>query len=139
MRNDSWTHSIIEQHFAVLEPVFEVDVLDLGRESVADLGQGQVVGRYKADRAQIDQAADDRFGPDASIVRVGAVEQLVEQEEQGEWSAGAHDDLTHPGDLGIKPRAAGLERILDPESGTDGQGRDGQSRGAHGRSPAQGL
>ncbi len=129
--DDTGPHAIIEQHLAVLEPVFEVDVHDLGRELVGDLGQGQVVGGHEADRAQVDQAADDPFGADASIVRVGAVEELVKQEEQRQRSAGTIDHLAHPGDLGVKPRAAGLERILDAERGADGQGREVEPRGTH--------
>ena len=37
----------------------------------------------------------------------------------------------HPGDLGIEPRAAGLERILDAQSGSDGQRREPKAGRAH--------
>ena len=52
MLNDPGSHPIIEQHLPVHEPVLEVDVHDLGRQLVGDLGQGQVVGRDEADRAR---------------------------------------------------------------------------------------
>ncbi len=87
----------------------------MGREVVGDLGQGQVVRGDQADRAAVDQAADDRLGADAAIVRVGAVEQLVEQEQERQRPAREVDQLAHAGDLGVEPRSAGLKRILDAE------------------------
>ena len=46
------------------------------------LGQRQVVRRDQPDRAALEQPADDAFGADEPVVRVRAVEQLVEQEQQ---------------------------------------------------------
>ena len=122
--DDARAHAIVESHLAILEPVFEVDVHDRGRQLVGDLGQGQVMRGHQADRAQVDQAADDPFGAHAAIVRVGAVEELVEQEQERQRPARQVDHLPHPGDLGVKPRAARLQRILDAQRGTDRDRRE---------------
>ena len=67
---------------------------------------------------------DDRLGADAAIVRVRAVEELVEEEKKRKRPSREIDQLPHPGDLGIKPRAARLQRILDAERPTEGQRRE---------------
>ena len=74
MLDHAGTHAIIKGHLAVLEAILEVHVHDRGRERVGDLGEGQVMRCHQADRAQVNQAADDAFGTHTTIVRIGAVE-----------------------------------------------------------------
>ena len=76
--DDTGAHPVVEMHLAVHELVLEVDVDGPRRQDVGDPGQREVVGGNQADRAAIDQAADDRLRPDRAIVRVRPVEQLVE-------------------------------------------------------------
>ena len=80
--DDAGAHAVVEHHCAVFEVVFEVDVGGAGREVVGDLREGEVVRRGQADGAAADQAADDGVGADAAVVRVGAAEDFVEEEEE---------------------------------------------------------
>ena len=80
--DDARAHPVVEEHLAVDQAVGEMDVGDPRIRAAGELGQGEVVGRDHADGAPVDQALHDRLGADAAVVRIGAVEQLVEQEEE---------------------------------------------------------
>ena len=66
-----------------LEVVLEVDVRGArAPRGVGDPVEREVVGGDEADGAAREQAAHDRLGADAPVVRVGAVQDLVEQEQE---------------------------------------------------------
>ena len=52
------------------------------------------------------------------------MEDLVEQEQERARAPREVDELPDPGDLGVEPRPARLERVLDPERRPDGEHRD---------------
>ena len=83
LADDPGPHPVVEGEPAgVVEVVGEVDVLGPRGQPAGDLGQGQVVGREQADGPPVDQAPDDRLGPLEPVVRVGPVEDLVDQEQE---------------------------------------------------------
>ena len=136
MLDDARAHPVVEVHDPVLELVLEVDVLGVRGEPIDDGGQGEVMGGDQADGPAVEETADHRLGPDAAVVRVRAVEQFIEEEEERNGTPRQVDELSHPGDLGEESGAARLERILDPERGADGQGCDPEPPGTH-RCPGQ--
>ena len=124
MPDDPGLHPVVEMHLAVNELVLEVDVDGPRGQRVGDPGQRQVVGRHQADRAAVDQAADDRLGSHGPVMGIGPVEELVEEEEERYRTRREADDLPDASDLGIESRAAVLERVLDPQRRTDDQWRE---------------
>ena len=73
---------IVEPDAAVLEMVLEMHVRGARRERVGDLGEGEIVRGHEPDRAVPDQPAEHRLGAGSPIARIGAVEHLVEEEQQ---------------------------------------------------------
>ena len=67
-------------------PVFQViDEVNVCRSEhlvVGNLRQGKIVRGDQADAAAIQEGADNGVGPDTAVVGVGAVQDLVQQEEQ---------------------------------------------------------
>ncbi len=82
MLDDSRSHPVVESHLTVFEVILEMDVGGRGRQVVDDPGQREVVGCDQADRAASNQATNDGLGTDAPIVRIGPVEEFIQQEEQ---------------------------------------------------------
>ena len=89
-----------------------------GAEIAGDRGESEVVGGNEADGAPIQQSAQDAGGTRQSIVRVGAVKQLVEQ-EQDRPRGGSIGDVADARDLGEKSRSTLLQRVLDSQRGAD--------------------
>ena len=77
--------------------------------------------------------AHDRLGPDAALGRVGAVEDLVEQEQRRDRSARDVEHLPYALDLGVEARLAVLQRVLDADRRRHRQRREAQRDRAHGR------
>ena len=107
--DDAGTHEVVEAHFAVLEMVGEMDVHGDRTKGGDDLGEGEVMRGDQADRAAVEQASKNRLGSGAAVVRVGAVEELVEEKKERQRTAGQVDELSNTGDLCIEPRLAGLK------------------------------
>ena len=89
-------------------------------------------GGDEADGAALHQAANHRLGADAAIVRIGAAEEFVEQEQHRQAGTAAHDNLAETGDFGVKARFAVLERIDHAHRCGHGQRRHTQTSGGHG-------
>ena len=106
-----------------------------GAEPRRQLGQRQVVRRHQPDRAGLDERPHDRFGADPAIVRIGAVQNLVEQEQQRNRTARGLDDGADAQNLGVEARVPGLQRVLDPKRRAEGQRRQ-RSRAARTGAPA---
>src|SRR6266496_194569 len=81
-RHRSGLHAVVELYLAVIEPVLEMDVESARREMIGHGCQGQIVRRDQSDGAVIEKAAKHTRGADEPIMRVGAVEQLIEQKQQ---------------------------------------------------------
>ena len=126
--------AVVEGDPAVLEVVLEVDVGRARGEGGGDLGEREVVRGRETDGAQIDQVPEHGLGTDAPVVRVGAAEQLVEQEEQGRRSLRQVRELPQPRDLGVEPRASVLQGIDRPDRGADGERGQPQAPRPHRRS-----
>ena len=75
------------------------------------------MGGDETDGAALDEAPDHGLGADASVVRVGAVENLVEEEEHRGLSLGELHHLPQAQDLGVEVGDAVLERVLDADRG----------------------
>src|SRR5580692_6192955 len=91
------------------------------------------MGGHEASGAALEQTADDRLGSDASVMRVGAVQDLVEQKEHGRRAAGPIDDLLEAKQLGVEAGSALLEGVVDAERGAEPEGRDEEAPGTDGR------
>ena len=59
-------------------------------------------GWMKAARG--DQIADDTLGPDQAVVRVGALQQLIEQKQQRQRAARQVHQLPDADDFGVEAR-----------------------------------
>ena len=119
-------------HLSSGQVVVEVHVARGRRQPVGDLGQRQVVGGHEAEGGQLEQRAEQAARAVAAVVRVRAVEELVEQEQRGAGARGG-DDPAQPQHLGVEAGAARLQRVLDAQGGAGGRRRQPQPRGAHRR------
>src|SRR5712692_3216297 len=91
----------------------------------------QVVGGNQANGAAIQKATQHGGGADEPIVRIGAVEELVEEEQKRYGTDRKIGKLPDPRDLCVETRAPLLQRILDAKSGTDRQRCDSKRSGPH--------
>ena len=105
----SRAHAVIEDEAAIFKPVFEMDVRRGDAEPARQLGQRKVVGGDESDGAEPHEGGDDRIGADPAVVRVGACQDLVKQEERRHLSARQIDDGAYPDDLRIEARLPGLQ------------------------------
>ena len=81
----------------------------------------------------IQQASQDARRADEAVVRVGAVKQLVEQEQQRRRSTRHVGDLANARDLRVESRPAFLQRVLDAQRRADGERREPQRVRTHRR------
>jgi len=79
--NDTGMETVIENHAAVFEMILEVKIYGTGREGISEFGKSQIVGSNQADRRTVDKPTDDRLGADSTIVRIRAVQDLVQKKE----------------------------------------------------------
>src|SRR5690349_9529485 len=86
MRDDAVADLVIKRHLAIFDLVLQMDIFDTAREDRVDFGQRQIVRRHHADRTTLEHGPDDALGGDAAILGVGAAQQLVEQEQHGQWT-----------------------------------------------------
>jgi len=82
VRHRPGLHQVVEPHLGAVEPVLEVHVGGARGERVGHGSDGQIVRGDEADGAAIQQAAQHAGCACEPIVRVGPVEELVEQEQQ---------------------------------------------------------
>ena len=83
-----------------------MDVLDLGRELVGHPREGEVVGRDEPQGFALQQAPQDGLRADPPVVRVRAVQHLVEQEEHGTVAVCQVHHLADSLDLRVEVRSA---------------------------------
>jgi len=120
--DDSFSHPVIKDHLPVDDPILEMHVGRPPTECRGQFGQRQVVRRDQANRAGLDERANDGFSADAPIVRVGPVQDLVEQKQQRHRSARGFDDAPDAKDLRVEARLSGQQRVfhLDGRAQRDG-------------------
>src|SRR5579859_2587349 len=82
-RDDTIVKLEVECHSAILNLVLKMDVSETAVLFLADVGQGQVVGADEADGAACQESAYDPFGADEAVLRVCALEELVQEKEDG--------------------------------------------------------
>jgi len=98
-------HAVIERKLAIEIVIGEVDVAGGGE---VHGGEREVVGGDEAEGTVAQELADDGFGADAAVMRVGAAEDFVEQEKNG-FSEREGEDLAEAEDLGVEAGAAFAE------------------------------
>src|SRR5439155_483785 len=79
--NDTGMETVIENHAAVFEMILEVKIYGTGRVGISEFGKSQIVSSNQADRRTVDQPTDDGLGADSAIVRIRAVQDLVQKKE----------------------------------------------------------
>ncbi len=77
------TEAIVERHLSVHEVLLEMHVGRLRRQALSDARQREVMSRHQADGAVIDEEPQHSVRTLHTIVRVRAMEQLVQQKQQG--------------------------------------------------------
>ena len=80
-------------------------------------------GQDTSSNAVFEAAPESSLGADAPVVGVGAVEDLVHQEQHAGALVGQGDDGAQPRDLGKEPRCTSPQRVLHPQRGSDAQRR----------------
>ena len=78
---------------------------------VRDIRQRQIVRGDQADGAALHQAAHQRLGADPPVVRVGAVQEFVDQEQHRQRPGRQVQNLPQPQDLRVEARDAALQGI----------------------------
>src|SRR5947207_1529540 len=71
---------IVESHLALGQVVFEMDIAD-AVIALSNPGNSQIVRRHQSDRAGVHQCAGYGPGADPPIMRICAVQNLVEQKQ----------------------------------------------------------
>src|SRR5262245_22444441 len=99
--HDPWTHPIVKHQLTVLQVIFEVHIGRSRSQSLSNMCQGQIMRRDKSESTVIDQTADDRLGSNAAIMRVGALENFIEQKKQRQWSASKIREKPQTRNLGV--------------------------------------
>ena len=110
--------------------VLQMHILHVARQDGGNLGERQVVGGDDTDRTVGDQHADQRLGGGASVLRVRAAQQLVEQEQHPARLIQQVANLADAQDLGKESRPSLAQGVGVPQAGAEHQGRDAQARGA---------
>jgi hypothetical protein len=115
-RNDTWLKFEVEAHFAISDGVLEVDVAEAIVLLLADVGEREVVSANEANGAACEESADDAFGSDEAVFGVGALEEFVEEKEDGRTTFCEVADLAEAGDFGIEAGAALVQGIIDEDA-----------------------
>lgn len=131
-RYDARAQAVVEGHTAILKLVFEMHIGRMGCEVVSDVGQRKIMSGDKPNRGAVDKPGDYRLGSQAAVVRVSALKEFVQEEQQGERPGGEAHELANAADFGIEAGMTGLEGILNAKGGADGHGAEPQRCGAHG-------
>ena len=92
-------------------------------QRAADFSQRQIVRTDQSYGPALEQSTNHALRTDAAIIRVCALQQFVQQEQQRRVTACEVKELAEAGDLRIKARASLLQRIVDADAGTDLQRR----------------
>ena len=112
-RHRPWFHDVIELDLSTLESVVEVHVDCARREIVRDPRQREIVSGDEADRLAVDERAEDARRADDAIVRVGAMKELIEEEQHRHGTRREIGDVADAGDSSVETRSSLLERVLD--------------------------
>ena len=96
------------------------------REGPCDAGQRQIVRGDQADRAVVEQIAQDAGCALQAIMGIGAVKDFVEEKEQRLGTSRDIRELPDARDFRVEARAPFLERILYAKSGADRQRRESE-------------
>src|SRR5437867_51828 len=79
--HDTGMEAVIDNHAAVYKMILEVKIHGTGREGISEFGKSQIVSSNQADRRTVDKPTDDGLGADSTIVRIRAVQDLVQKKE----------------------------------------------------------
>src|ERR1022692_2830860 len=96
-----------------------------------EVGEGEVVGGERADGCVGEELFEDGARGGAAIFRVGAAEDLVDEEEHRGGGTGIEDG-GETFDLGEELGAALGERVGESDGGAEGERGDAQGLGSHG-------
>jgi len=80
-RHHAGPELIVEADLAAFQVILEVHIQGVSVERPGDARQRQVVRGHQADGSALHQAAHQRLGANAAIMRVGTTQQLGEQKQ----------------------------------------------------------
>src|ERR1700733_8922142 len=111
-------------HTSVLKFFLKMHVAQLTIQRATNHGQRQIMRTHESDSPAIQESINEALCSNAAIIRICALQQFVQQEEQ-RWATVACkvEERTESGDLCIKARASLLQRIVHADAGTDLQRR----------------
>ena len=121
---------VVEGHLAVGDLVLQVDVVEGVGGGAGQVGEGEVVRADEADGSGFEEGADYAFGADEAVFGVGALQELVEEEEEWGLLLGEVAEVAEPGDLGVEAGAALLQGVVDEDAGSDLEGGELEALGA---------
>ena len=99
---------VIEVQFTVLERVGEMHVDARPGRSSAIWASARSCVVINPSRAAIDESLHDGGGADLPVMRIGAAQQFIQQEQNRAGAAGERDNFAQAGDLGIEAGTAVL-------------------------------
>src|SRR5207248_3026081 len=106
---------VIEVDFPVLEIILEMDIVNAGANAIGKGGEGQIMGCDQADRATLQQSFHHAKGTDFAVMGIGAVQDLIEQEEHRRRAVSKIEDSAQASDLRVEMRDVGLKRVSDAD------------------------
>ena len=130
--DDAGAHPVVEHHPPVFEPILEVHVDGDAAKHRRQFGQREVVGAHQANGAQLHQRPHDPFRANPPIVRIGAVQDLVQQETAAapgrapsrRWcGCGGFPRRSASARPAANPRRGGLRRARAATGEADGRHR----------------
>src|SRR5712692_126506 len=74
------TQLVVEMHLPVLDAIFKMHIQGLLTKHSCDFRERQVVRGDEPDGSPCDQRANQSFGADPAVMRIGALQELVDQE-----------------------------------------------------------
>src|SRR5881394_1012982 len=101
--NDSWAHTVVEDHLTVDHCVFEMDVRGPGCEGMGNLSQCKIVSSDQSDSAPFHQAFDNGFGSHGAVVRIRSMKDFVEKKQNRKVPLRQFHDVVDPLNLRIEP------------------------------------
>src|SRR5262245_50814433 len=84
-----------------------------GGEGIRNLSEREIMRRHETDGASFDQSFHDSFSSNRAIMRVGAVEDFVEEKQKRNIAFCQVHGLTNALNLCIEARCSRLERIVN--------------------------
>src|SRR5215468_7993194 len=125
--------TVIENHAAIFEMILEMKIRCARREGLSKFGKRQIVRGDQAYSLPVDQATNHSLGADSAVVRIRAVQDLVQKKQYRHLLRKLHD-VVQTLNLSIEARGSLLQRIHHANGRANGQNRNLHALRTHGRS-----